>query len=152
MKQIIKRILSEQYNSDYLEKVSRSIDIPYFRMMEDHFNVTDPDDQLEVLKYIYGNDISILCSVYDFIYNSNGDVLYKEDSFGRWGIWDRDTNGNCTYYENSDGEWEKNEYDEKGNPIFFETEDGYWVIQKYDENGKMVYYENSNGEIEDYRK
>ena len=35
-----------------------------------------------------------------------------------------DSNGNLIYYENSNGDWCKNEFDSNGNEIYYEDSDG----------------------------
>jgi hypothetical protein len=139
MKQIIKKILREQFNSDYLEKVSRSIDIPYFKMMDEHFNVTDHNDQLGVMKYILGDDIRITPGEYSFFASKPGRTFKIIDSKGR-----------RIYYEDSYG-WEKLEYNENNKCIYYGRSTGYWYKREYNENGEMVYYEGSDGEIIDNR-
>jgi len=61
------------------------------------------------------------------------------------------TNGNKIYSENSYGYWSKYEYDSNGNNIYYETSDGYWFKREYDKNGKEIYHEDSDGVIEDNR-
>lgn len=63
-----------------------------------------------------------------------------------------DTNGNVIYYEDSNGYWVKYERDANGNEIYSETSDGYWEKYEYDSNGKEIYSETSDGEIKDNRK
>jgi hypothetical protein len=63
----------------------------------------------------------------------------------------KDSNGNIIYYENSNGYWSKAEYDSKGNLIYFESSDGYWSKAEIDSNGNIIYYENSKGYILDIR-
>ena len=41
----------------------------------------------------------------------------------------KDSNGNVIYYENSNGYWRKSEYDSKGNEIYWENSDGI-IINK----------------------
>jgi hypothetical protein len=70
MKQIIKRILREQFDSNYLNRVSNILlqsGPPYFNLMEEHYNITNKNEQLEVMKYIYGNQI--------YYENSNGQII-----------------------------------------------------------------------------
>ena len=38
-----------------------------------------------------------------FLYDSNGNQIYHEYSYGYWVKYDYDTNGNYIYFENSDG-------------------------------------------------
>ena len=63
----------------------------------------------------------------------------------------KDSEGNLIYHEDSDGDWVKSERDSKGNQIYFENCRGYWSKGEYDSNGKQIYYENSDGEIRDNR-
>ena len=62
-----------------------------------------------------------------------------------------DSNGNRIYFETSYGYWEKREYDSNGNKIYFESSKGYWSKTEYDSNGKEIYFENSDGKIIDKR-
>ena len=62
-----------------------------------------------------------------------------------------DTNGNQIYYEDSNGYWFKYEYDTNGNIIYYENSNGYWEKREYNSNGNKIYHENSNGEIIDRR-
>jgi hypothetical protein len=161
MKNIIKRILREQFDSNYLKKVSNILlqsEPPYFNLMEDHFNVTDPGDQLEVMKYIYGDDIKILYREESFhkgwyIYDSNNNQIYWEtnDNSGVWEKSQYDSDGGLISWENNSGYWEKYEYDSNGNKIYHEENGGYWEKYEYDSDGNNIYYENSNGVIKDNR-
>ena len=76
--------------------------------------------------------------------------LLKHD-FEKGSLYLYDSNNNKIYYENSDGFWSKREYDSNGNRIYFETSDRFWSKREYDSNGNRIYYENSNGYIEDNR-
>ena len=40
---------------------------------------------------------------YLYLYNSNGNQIYHENSDGYWYKKEYDSNGNVTYFENSDG-------------------------------------------------
>ena len=63
----------------------------------------------------------------------------------------KDSNGNIIYYENSKGCWSKAEYDSNGKEIYYENSNGYWIKREYDSNGKEIYFESSNGIIYDIR-
>lgn len=63
----------------------------------------------------------------------------------------KDSNGNMIYWENSDGLWNKREYDSNRNRIYWENSDGLWVKREYDSNGNEIYIEDSNGKIRDNR-
>ena len=63
----------------------------------------------------------------------------------------KDSEGNLIYWENSDGYWEKCEFDSKGNKIYWEDSNGAWLKYEYDSEGKEIYWENSDGEIIDDR-
>jgi len=85
------------------------------------------------------------------IKDSNGKLIYYENSDGYWFKREYDSNGNQIYFENSNGFWSKFEYDSKGNMIYFGNSDGFWLKSEYDSNGKEIYYENSDGIIHDKR-
>jgi hypothetical protein len=84
-------------------------------------------------------------------YDSNSKEIYCENSDGYWIKREYDSNGKEIYCENSDGYWYKLEYDSKGNQIYFENSDGYWRKSEYDFKGNMIYFETSDGELIDKR-
>ena len=139
MKRLIRKILREEINKSdkyyrFLDKISSIIEIPYFSNMYEKNNggfwdITDEDDQLYILKNIFGTDIII---------NERGNIVRNDE-------------GNTIYEERSDGFWVKYEYDDRGNRIYWEDSDGWWEIQKYDDKGNRIYYEGSDGYIEDNR-
>ena len=63
----------------------------------------------------------------------------------------KDSEGNLIYFEDSNGYWIKREYDSKGNLIYLEYSNGYWRKQEYDSEGNRIYFENSDGIIVDKR-
>ncbi len=85
------------------------------------------------------------------LYDSNGNIIYFEESYGFWSKREYDTNGNEIYYENSEGYGAKYEYDTNGNQIYYENSYEYWAKWEYDSNGNVIYYENSYGTIENNR-
>ena len=56
-----------------------------------------------------------------------------------------DSNGNLIYWEESDGYWVKREYDSKRNQIYHEDSDGYWEKTNFDSNGRHNYVLTNNG-------
>jgi YD repeat-containing protein len=163
MKKLIRKILREEINKSdkyyrFLDKISSIIEIPYFRNMYERYNggfwdITDEDDQLYILKNIFGegHSFSYVYKVGD-IYDENDNRVYWENSNGYWAKREYDENGNEIYYENSDGYWVKKEYDENGNEIYFENSNDFWRRFEYDDNGNLIYHEDSNGwwEIQKY--
>ena len=85
------------------------------------------------------------------IKDSNGNLIYWEDSNGYWYKRELDSNGNLIYREDSDGSWVKWEYDSNGYQIYWENSDGSWAKYEYDSDGNLIYWENSNGKITDKR-
>ena len=75
-----------------------------------------------------------------YLYNSNGNEIYFENSKGYWYKYEFDSNGNKIYYENSDEYWFKRELDVNSNEIYFEDSDGYIIDNrpKGSCNGKVV--------------
>lgn len=63
----------------------------------------------------------------------------------------KDSNGNLIYFEESHKSWAKFEHDSEGNVIYYENSNGFWWRAQYDANGNKIYFENSRGEIEDKR-
>jgi hypothetical protein len=85
------------------------------------------------------------------LYDSNGNLIYHEYSYGFWYKRDYDSNNNCIYCENSTGFWIKYDYDSNGKLIYYENSYGYWYKQEFDDNGNLIYFEDSTGYIEDNR-
>ena len=86
-----------------------------------------------------------------YLYDSNDNQIYFENSDGEWNKREYDSNGNEIYFEASNRYWEKREYDSNGNEIYFEDSYGFWYKREYDSNGNRIYCENSTGGIEDNR-
>jgi hypothetical protein len=63
----------------------------------------------------------------------------------------KDANGNIIYREDSYGYWAKNEYDANDNEIYFENSTGLWCKREFDVNDNRIYSENSYGVIIDNR-
>ena len=59
--------------------------------------------------------------------------------------------GNVIYREESSGRWVKREYGSSGFVIYSERSDGSWIKYEYDDNGNEIYWENSDGIIRDNR-
>ena len=86
-----------------------------------------------------------------YLYDSNGNCIYHEDSYGYWYKQEYNDNGNIIYCENSKGYWYKYEFDSNDNKIYYENSDGYWFKREFDVNGKVIYFEASTGYIVDNR-
>jgi hypothetical protein len=86
-----------------------------------------------------------------YLYDSNGNRIYSENSNGYWFKRDYDSNCNEIYFEDSDGYWHKREYDSNGNVIYCDYSDGFWHKSDYDSNGNEIYFEDSDGNIIDNR-
>jgi len=110
----------------YINYIADDIEAPYLINMNQMYGLR-PDEYEMVLSKIFNQPVSI-----------EGNRVY-------------DTDGKLIYGENSIGFWHKKEYDTNGNEIYYEDSDGYWVKQEYDEQGIIIYHENSDGDIEDNR-
>ena len=147
MKRLIKRILREEIEKSdkhyrILDKISEYVQLPYFKSMVG-LTIDDKDDQLYIMKKIYGNDIYIRG---DLIRDENGKIIYYEDSRGgEWKKWEYNDKGYMIYFKRSNGYWEKQEYDDKGNKIYYERSTGYWEKWGYDDDGNQIYSEDSYG-------
>jgi len=129
MKNLIKKILKEETTNRFIEKVANYIKIPYFKNMEG-IGVSEDEYPLVLSKVfnqpvrIEGNYDQRESIVKNKIYNTNGNIIYLEESNGYWYKREYDTNGNKISYEDSDGYWTKTEYDSNGNEIYSEDSDG----------------------------
>ena len=110
----------------YINYIVNDIKPPYFINMKDNYGLSEKEYPL-VLDKVFNQPIRI-----------NGDYVY-------------DTKGNRIYREDSDGYWRKIEYDNNGNLIYYETSNGFWIKYGYDINGNLIYKEDSDGNIIDNR-
>ena len=110
----------------YIEHIVNDIESPYFINMIDNYGLKDNEYEL-VLSKVYEQPVSIKDN---YVFDSNGNVIYQEDS---------------------NGYWYKKEYDTNNNEIYFEKNNGYWEKYEYNSNNNEIYYENSNGVIIDKR-
>ena len=129
----------------YIEYIVNDIEPPYLKSIEP-YGLKDNECVL-VLSKVFNQPVTIkVNSVNDkLVYDSNGNEIYSEDSYGDWSKYEYDTNGNAIYYENSDGSWTKKEYDDNGNNIYHEGRSGYWVKREFDSNNNLIYWEDNNG-------
>jgi YD repeat-containing protein len=178
MKRLIRKILREEINKSdkhyrRLDIISDHVHLPYFESMVG-LTIDDEDDQLYIVKKIYGYNVGIkgkyiYDEYYDVIYDDRGGeiyiekesdgswdkreyddrgkMLYSEDSDGYWWKYEYDGRGNKIYQENSN-DWWKWEYDDKGNPKYFEDSSGIWKKYEYNDSGKLIYQEDSSGDWE----
>jgi YD repeat-containing protein len=86
------------------------------------------------------------------IKNSDGKLIYFEQSSGEWTRNEYDDKGRVVYYENSSGFWHKYVHDDDGNVIFQTNSSGYWAKNEYGIDGAVLYHEDSkNGVYLDFR-
>ncbi len=151
MKKIIRRILKEERQEQFLNKIILLMkdDFPLFKNMKSYgFNLSE-EELNYVFSGVFGEPVNVKRKR---IYNQNGNRIYSENYNGKmWERYEYDENGNNIYYEDSYGDWFKYEYDENGNEIYYEDSDGNWEKYEYDEYGNKIYGEDSYGNIKDYR-
>jgi hypothetical protein len=68
--------------------------------MRDNYGLRSGEYKL-VLSKVYNQSVTIKGN---WVYDSNGNEIYSEDSDGSWYKYEYDQNNNFIYYENSDGE------------------------------------------------
>jgi YD repeat-containing protein len=115
--------------------------------MRDNYGLRSGEYKL-VLSKVYNQSVTIKGN---WVYNTNGKLIYYESSDGNWIKKEYDINGNEIYSEDSNGDWYKYEYDSNGKVIYSENSDGDWYKYEYDSNGNIIYQEDSYGFIEDNR-
>ena len=104
----------------YINYFVSDLEAPYFKNMVDRYGLRTNEYSL-VLSKIYKQPVTIKG---DYVYDSNGNIIYFEESYGYWRKYEYDTNGNIIYYENSNGDWIKYGYDNDGNEIYYGTNNG----------------------------
>ena len=109
----------------YIDYIVNDIELPYLKYLEQYGLKQDEMDL--VLGIIFNQPVTI-----------DDNYVY-------------DTNGRVIYFEDSNGYWTKREYDNQNNLIYRETSTGYWYKREYDTNGNKIYQETSDGEIIDNR-
>jgi hypothetical protein len=109
----------------YINYIVSDIELPYLKCLEQYG--LKGNEMEYVLSKVYEQPVSIKDN---YVFDSNGNVIYRE---------------------NSNGYWTKREYDTNNNEIYVEDSNGVWEKYEYNSNNNEIYYENSNGEIEDNR-
>jgi hypothetical protein len=84
----------------YINHIVNDIQAPYFINMRDNYGLRSEEYEL-VLSKVYDQPVTIKGN---WVYDSNGNEIYSEDSDGSWYKYEYDQNNNFIYYENSDGE------------------------------------------------
>jgi hypothetical protein len=113
----------------YINFIADDIEAPYFINMKQMYGLR-PDEYELVLNKVYNQPVT---------------------TNGRWEKFVYDSNDNEIYWEDSNSNWVKQEYDDQGKIIYWEDNTGFWYKYEYDDYGYENYYENSDGEIEDNR-
>ena len=85
------------------------------------------------------------------IKDKEGNLLYQENSNGRWERCEYDSARNKIYFETSNGYWSVKEYDSENREISHKDSLGFWAKYEYDSEGHRIYFENSSGLIIDNR-
>ena len=122
------KIMNKKYER-YINFIADDIEAPYFINMRHMYGLRTDEYEL-VLSKVYNQPVT---------------------TKGHWEKFVYDTNNNEIYWEDSNSNWVKQEYDEQGNTIYWEDNTGFWYKYEYDDYGYQNYYENSDGEIEDNR-
>jgi len=84
----------------YIEYIVNDIKPPYFINMIVQYGLR-PDAYELVLSKVFNEPVNIKGN---YVYDTNGNIIYREDSDGYWYKSEYDQYGNNIYYENSDGE------------------------------------------------
>ena len=106
----------------YINYIVNDIELPYLKSIEP-YGLKHKEYEL-VLSKIYNQSVTIEGNR---VYDTDGKLIYGENSDGSWTKQEYNTNGKVIYTENSDGGWVKSEYDSNGNNIYFEDSSGYIV-------------------------
>ncbi len=109
----------------YINYIIEDIQPPYFINMRDNYGLRSGEYKL-ILDKVFDQPLNIIYHHPKYsVYDINGNQIYFEDSSnGYWFKKEYDTNGNLIYIENSNGLWYKREYDSNGNLIYYEDSNG----------------------------
>ncbi len=148
MKKIIKQILKEDRQEQFLNKIIKVMkdDFPLFKNMESYgfYDQLSEEELNYVFSGIFGEPV-VRDGYYVTSNTTYKDFYYERSDGSSWKKWEYDDNGNQIYYESSNGDWVKSAYDEDGNEIYISDSKGVWIKYEYDNNGNVIYYENSDG-------
>ena len=122
------KIMNKKYER-YIDYIVNDMEAPYFINMRHMYGLSEKEYPL-VLSKVYNQPVT---------------------TKGHWEKFVYDTNNNEIYWEDSNSNWVKQEYDEQGNTIYWEDNTGFWYKYEYYSNGNLMYYETSNGDIIDNR-
>ena len=101
----------------YIEYIAKDIQLPYIKYLN-MYGLRESEYEL-VLSKVYNQPVTIKDIIEGsngfwekHVYNTNGKVIYHEDSYGNWYKKEYDTNGNIVYIETSiDGVIRDNRYE-----------------------------------------
>jgi hypothetical protein len=126
------KVIKEQFDSVYLKRVSSRLEPPYFYNLREHFGVGGNKNIEEVLKYIYGDDITIYGSC---IVNPQDNIIYNEYPDERWYKIEYDGVDNVIYFENSEGRIEdyRKKYSQEEENISEEEEITKSTVTKWED-------------------
>ena len=82
----------------YINYIVSDIELPYIKYLE-QYGLSDNEMEY-VLSKVYEQPVSIKDN---YVFDSNGNILYYEYSNGYWCKREYDDNGNKIYYEDSSG-------------------------------------------------
>ena len=88
-------------SKEYLDKVSTIIEKPYFQEMR-LYGVYFHSEQEYIISKIFGF-VKIQEIFNIFVMDDSCNVLYKENNYGIWEMWEYDSDGKEIYYENCNG-------------------------------------------------
>ena len=83
----------------YIEYIVNDMEPPYFINMRNNYG-SSPDEYELVLSKVYEQPVSIKDN---YVFDSNGNILYYEYSNGYWTKREYNSNGKVIYYEGSNG-------------------------------------------------
>ena len=134
LSRIVKKIIKEDKEEEFINKVDKFIVVPYFYNLK---ATCVPEHLWE----------KILSKKFDRKVTLSEIQPDESDPTGRVGVrgWHmsvKDSNGNEIYIEYPDEKWSKFEYDSNDNEIYYENSTGVWSKRKYDSNDNLIYYEN----------
>jgi hypothetical protein len=94
----------------YIDYIVSDLQPPYFENMRDVYGLKDSEYEM-VLNKVFNQTVTTKGRWEKFVYDSNDNEIYWEDSNSNWVKQEYDGQGNIIYWENNTGHIEDNRYE-----------------------------------------
>jgi hypothetical protein len=89
----------------YINYIVNDIQPPYFKNMENVYGLSEKEYEF-ILSKVFNQPVTM--EINRRVYDNNDNIIYRENSYGDWGIFEYDNQNNLIYREDSYGYIEDN--------------------------------------------